>query len=140
MPEAVVRDIMTSKLVTMEGNRTVLEGARLMNEKGISPLIDTKAGEPVGIVIELDIVEKVFMKELLASKVDIEEDITSRPLVTVDPGSHIDIAVQRMANRKIRRMPVAKNGKLAGMITVADLATYLRKTVLLEGIMSVLGD
>jgi hypothetical protein len=50
---------MTSKVVTIEGNRTALEAAKLMNQKRIGSLVVTKANVPVGIIREHDIVEKV---------------------------------------------------------------------------------
>ena len=58
MPK-VVRDIMTKHVVTIDENRTALEAAKIMTEKGISSLIVLKDQNPVGIVTERDFVKKI---------------------------------------------------------------------------------
>jgi CBS-domain-containing membrane protein len=63
-------------------------------------------------------------------------DIMSKILTTADPETPIEVAVQRMVNHKIRRLPIMDNGKLVGIITVTDLAKHLRTTLLLEGALS----
>jgi CBS domain-containing protein len=131
--------MMTSKVMTIEGNRTVLEAARLMIEKSIGSLVVTKGDVPVGILTESDIVEKICLKDLQASKVDVE-DIMSKPLETAEPDLPVEIAIQRMTNSRIRRLPVVKNGKLVGILTVTDLARYLRKNLMLDSFLSTFED
>jgi predicted transcriptional regulator len=53
-----------------------------------------------------------------------------------DPEIPIEVAVQRMVNHKIRRLPIMENGKVVGIITVTDLAKYLRTILLIEGALS----
>ncbi len=130
---------MISKVVTIEGNRTALEAAKLMIEKRIGSLVVTKANVPVGIITERDIVEKVCMKDFQASKVDVE-DIMSKPLKTAEPDLPAVVAIQRMVNSGIRRLPVVKDGKLVGILTVSDLARYLRKNLMLESFLSTFED
>jgi len=48
----------------------------------------------------------------------------------------IEVAVQRMINHKIRRLPIMEGGKVVGIITVTDLAKHLRTTLLLGGTLS----
>jgi CBS-domain-containing membrane protein len=60
----------------------------------------------------------------------------SKILTTADPDTPIEVAVQRMVNHKIRRLPIMEGGKLVGIITVTDLAKHLRTTLLLEGALS----
>jgi hypothetical protein len=57
----------------------------------------------------------------------------SRIRTVADPDTPIEIAVQRMANQGIRRLPIMQEGKVVGIITVTDLARYLRRLLLLEG-------
>ncbi|HXP51103.1 MAG TPA: CBS domain-containing protein [Bacteroidia bacterium] len=52
----------------------------------------------------------------------------------------IEVAVQRMINNKIRRLPVMESGKVVGIITVTDMAKALRKTLLMDGILSALSE
>ncbi|HKU49420.1 MAG TPA: CBS domain-containing protein [Nitrososphaera sp.] len=135
MAASVVRDIMTKGIVMIEGSDTALEAAKLMAEKGISSLFVYKDGTPVGIVTERDFIKKVCAKDLPISKVKVI-DIMSKILTTAEPETPIEVAVQRMVNHKIRRLPIMEEGKLVGIITVTDLAKHLRTTLLLEGALS----
>jgi len=135
MAASVVRDIMTKDIVKIDGDKSALEAAKLMAEKGISSLFVMKDGQPVGIVTERDFIKKICAKELAISQVKIAE-IMSKILTTADPEIPIEVAVQRMINHKIRRLPVMEGGKVVGIITVTDLAKHLRTTLLLEGTLS----
>ena len=132
---SVVRDIMTKEIVTIDGVRSALEAAKIMTEKGISSLFIVKDGNPVGIVTERDFIKKICAKELAISQVKIG-DIMSKILTTATPETPIEVAVQRMVNHKIRRLPIMEGGKIVGIITVTDLAKHLRTTLLLEGALS----
>ena len=132
MAASVVRDIMTKEIVTIEAGKTALDAARLMADKGISSVFVMKDEKPIGIVTERDFLKKICAQELEVSKVKIS-DIMSSVLTTADPETPIEVAVQRMINHKIRRLPIMENGKIVGIITVTDLAKHLRTTLLLEG-------
>jgi|ERR671926_226191 CBS domain-containing protein len=135
MAATVVRDIMTKNIVTIEGNKTALEAAKLMSEKGISSLFVMKDTEPIGIVTERDFIKKVCAKELPIGQVKVA-DIMSKILTTGNPEMPIEVAVQRMINHKVRRLPITEAGKIVGIITVTDLAKHLRTTLLLNGTLS----
>jgi CBS domain-containing protein len=128
----VVRDIMTKDIVTIEDGKTALEAAKIMSQKGISSLIVVEDGVPKGIITERDFVKKICAKQLQPSEIKIGA-IMSRIRTVADPDTPIEIAVQRMANHGIRRLPIMHEGKVVGIITVTDLAKYLRTILLLQG-------
>jgi CBS domain-containing protein len=131
----VVRDIMTKDIVTIEDGKTALEAAKIMSQKGISSLIVVEDGVPKGIITERDFVKKICAKQLQPSEIKIGA-IMSRIRTVADPDTSIEIAVQRMANQGIRRLPIMHEGKVVGIITVTDLAKYLRTILLLEGALN----
>ena len=135
MAAGVVRDIMTKQIVMIDHDKSALEAAMIMAEKGISSVFVVRNGDPVGIVSERDFIKKICAKELPIAQVKIG-DIMSKILTTADPEMPIEVAVQRMVNHKIRRLPIMEDGKLVGIITVTDLARHLRTTLLLEGALS----
>jgi CBS domain-containing protein len=135
MAATVVRDIMTKNIVVIDHDKNAVEAARIMTEKGISSLFVVKDNNPVGIVTERDFIKKVCAKGLPVDEVKMG-DIMSKILTTAEPETPIEVAVQRMVNHKVRRLPVMENGKLVGIITVTDLAKHLRTTLLLEGALS----
>ena len=134
MPK-IVRDIMTKYVVSIDVNRTAFEAAKIMAEKGISSLIVLNDQDPVGIVTERDFVKKICIKELNVSRVKVNE-VMSKIRTFADPEIPIEVAVQRMVNHKIRRLPIMEDGKVVGIITVTDLAKYLRTILLIDGALS----
>ncbi len=135
MTSSVVRDIMTKQIVMIDHDKSSLEAAKIMAEKRISSVFVVRDGQPVGIVSERDFIKKICAKERPIAEVMIG-DIMSKILTTAEPETPIEVAVQRMVNHKIRRLPIMDGGKLVGIITVTDLAKHLRTTLLLEGATS----
>jgi CBS domain-containing protein len=134
MVEAV-SNIMTKAVITIDENRTALEAARLMSERRISSLIVIKDGMPQGILTERDFIKKVCAKELHISQVKIA-NIMSKIRTYAEPDTPIEVAVQRMVNQRIRRLPIMQEGQVVGIVTVTDLARHLRTILLLEGALS----
>jgi len=133
MPE-IVKNIMTREVMTINDDSTVVDAARVMTENRISSLIVERDQSAVGIVSERDFVRKVCSKDLISSKVLVSE-IMSNIAVTAEPDTPLEVAVQRMINHKIRRLPVLDKGRIIGIVTVTDLAKELRKIVLQEGVL-----
>ena len=126
---------MTKDVVAVDENMTALDAARLMTEKGISSLIIEKDHVPVGIISERDFVKKICLKDMQPSTINVGS-IMSKIQTYASPDTPVDVAVQRMVNHKIRRLPVISDGKVIGIITVTDLAKHLRTILLIEGILS----
>lgn len=130
-----VRDIMIKDLLTISEDETALKAAQIMTEKGVSSLIVLADDQPIGIVTERDFIKKICVKELKVSSVRVR-DMMSRIRTSASPDTPIDVAVQRMVNNRIRRLPIIENGKVVGIITVTDLAKHLRTILLLNNTLS----
>ncbi|MGH9980503.1 MAG: CBS domain-containing protein [Nitrososphaeraceae archaeon] len=126
-----VRDIMIKDLLTISENETALKAAQLMTEKGVSSIIVLSDDQPIGIVTEKDFIKKICLKELKLSSVKVG-NMMSKIRTSATPDTPIDVAVQRMMNNRIRRLPIVENGKVVGIITVTDLARHLRTILLLN--------
>ncbi len=132
-----VKDLMTKNVVTIDSNKTVAEAAVLMSEKNVGDLIVMDDNVPVGIVTERDFVRRVLAEKKSAdSKVS---EVMTRPLKVIDPEAPIKEAARRMVNGEIRRLPVIKDNKLVGIITVADFARHLSKNTLTDDILEATG-
>lgn len=130
-----VKDIMSKELVTISKERSALEAAKIMTDKGVSSLIVLSGDQPVGIVTERDFIKKICLKELQLSEVQIGH-IMSKIRTYATPDTSIEVAVQRMINNRIRRLPIIDDDKLVGIVTVTDLAKHLRTILLLDGALS----
>lgn len=126
-----LRDIMIKNVVTIDRDKNAQDVARSMAEHGIGSLVVVSDGKPIGIVTERDLVRKVCTKDIVTSKIPIS-DIMSSPVISAEPDMPIETAVQRMFNNKIRRLVILESGNLIGIVTVSDLAKYVRTRSLID--------
>ncbi len=118
------RDIMSSKVVTIESNLSATEIAKIMDKNKVSSIIITKDQLPIGIVTERDLVSKIIAQNKKPSEVKII-DITTSPLVIVSPLTPTDEVAQKMLDKKIRRVVVMDSDQALGIITVTDFVKHL---------------
>jgi len=117
----VVKDIMSSPVVTLDENAASNKVATLMDENDLGCVIVTnKSGKPVGIITERDLVIRVLSKNLVPDAVKAKEIVTS-PLVTIQPDATISEAARRMNRLEIRRLGVVYKGNLVGVISSRDI-------------------
>ena len=117
----VVKDIMSSPVVTLSEDETSNKVATLMDENDLGCVIITnKVGKPIGIITERDLVIRVLAKNLMPDAVNAKEIMTS-PLVTIQPDATISEAARRMSRLDIRRLGVVYKGNLVGLISSKDI-------------------
>ncbi len=136
--QEVVSQIMTNQVVTINFAQSALDAALLMKEKRISSLIvQDDDNKSLGIITERDFVKRVCAEDKKSSEVKISE-LMSKIQTFAEPDTPVDVAVQRMINNRIRRLPVISEGKVIGIITVTDLAKELRRLMLTKGIVELI--
>jgi len=116
-----VRDAMTGNVIKAEPETTLEEIAMMMKTENTGAIPVVEEDELVGIVTDRDIVMRCIAEggdptEMTA------EDVVSEELETIDPESEIDEALELMAQKQIRRLPVVDNGELVGMLSIGDIA------------------
>jgi len=144
------KDVMTRAVISVQPGASVLQAVRLMLQKKISglPVIDN-AGRLVGIVTEGDLLRRAetgtqrqrprWLEFLLgpgrmadeyvrthAKKVD---DIMTPEPATVGEGTGLDDIVKLMERRRIKRLPVVRDGKVVGIVSRANLLHALATLV-----------
>ena len=117
----LVKDVMTSPVITIKEEEPADKAAQLMEKHDIGCIIvSTENGKPIGIITERDLVARVVAKDAQPSKVKAGE-IMSAPLVTIDSDRTISEAARRMSLLNIRRLGVMYRGNLAGIISSKDI-------------------
>jgi CBS domain-containing protein len=117
----VVKDIMSSPVVTLNEAATSNRVATIMDENNLGCVIVTnESGKPVGIITERDLVVRVLAKNLVPDTVKAKEIMTS-PLVTIEPEATISEAARRMSRLEIRRLGVVYKGNIVGLISSRDI-------------------
>jgi CBS domain-containing protein len=129
-----VKEIMSTKLETIDVTRNAQEAAKKMNERRISSVLvvdeENKSEEPIGIVTERDLVIRVCAAGTSSKDVRIRE-IMSSPIVTVEPNATVETAADLMLSNKVRHLLVIdeQTGKPVGIIAPSDLNKYLRGNI-----------
>ena len=118
-----VKDYMTKEVNTIDCDSTITEAAIAMaaDEKKEGYVICLVKGKPVGIVANIDVVNKVVAKKLDPSKTRVG-DVMSTPLVTVDPDDDLLKASGLMKERNISRLGVIRDDVIYGVITANNIA------------------
>jgi len=117
----LVKDVMTSPVITVDEGASIREIARLMDQHKLGCIIVTgKDEKPLGIVTERDLVSRVLAKKVSLSRLTAKEVMTS-PLITVDPDETLSEAARRMRQLNIRRLGVIYKGNLIGIISSKDI-------------------
>lgn len=112
---------MTAAVVTAEPGSSTLEVAQLMRDHAVgSVVIVDPEGSPVAMVTDRDLAVRVLAEEAGAEAVI--EDSASRPLITGEPDMELDEAAALMVQHRIRRLPVVVDDRLAGIVTIDDIA------------------
>lgn len=120
-PGVLVRDVMTSQVISVSEGESIERVAKLMDQHNISSVIITnEKGRPVGIITEKDIIKRVAAKNLLPSKIHAKETM-SAPLITVSPREKISGAARKMSKLGVRRLVVMDKGDLIGIVTSKDI-------------------
>ncbi|MFZ0895548.1 MAG: CBS domain-containing protein [Candidatus Nitrosopolaris sp.] len=102
----------------------------MKNKKVGSVIVMDKESQPLGIITERDIVKRVCLKNLAASRIKAEE-IMSSPLITIMPYDSIDTATRVMTKNKIKRLVVLEaDNRITGMLSVSDITKHLAKILL----------
>jgi CBS domain-containing protein len=113
-------DIMVDKVITTTRHSTVEEAVRLMNEHEIGCLIVTDNKKPIGIITERDLLKRISAKSQDLKKIRVEE-VMSAPLISVEPNVEIGDASRLMFQKNIKKMPIVREGKLLGLVTLTDI-------------------
>jgi CBS domain-containing protein len=131
-----ISEIMTTNMEFIDVTENAQKAAKKMKEKRISSLLvvdNTKKNkkeeeeEPVGIVTERDLINRVCAEGISGTEVSVRE-IMSSPIATVEGQATIETAADLMLSNKVRHLLVIdeQTGKPMGIIAPSDLNRYLR--------------
>lgn len=129
-----VSEIMSEKeIVTIVANtgKSAQDVAQIMVKKKVgSVIIIDRKSHPIGIITERDMVKRVCLKDVAASRIKLEE-IMSAPLITIMSYDSIDTASQVMVKNSIKRVVVLEeDNRIVGLLSVTDINRRLAKILL----------
>ncbi|NWF86969.1 CBS domain-containing protein [Candidatus Bathyarchaeota archaeon] len=121
----LVKDVMSSPVITIKEDAPANEVAELMGKHGLGCIIVTsKNTKPLGIITERDLVERVLAKNVRPDAVNAEEVMTA-PLITIEADETISKAARTMSRLNIRRLGVMYKGQLVGLLSSKDILAVM---------------
>jgi len=116
-----LRDV-TSPVIRIHPDESVAVAARALEHYNIGILPVTGSdGRLCGLVTDRDIVTRCLAAGKTPEQTTVAEVMT-RKIIAARPDTDASIAAGMMGAKQIRRLPVMENGKLCGMVSLADLA------------------
>jgi len=120
----LVGQILKSKgdcVFTLSPNETVAQAAGLLHERRVGCLVVTDADDRVvGILSERDIVRLIALQGTAALSRPVSAGMTAN-VIFADPTETVDALLARMTDRRVRHLPVCRDERLLGLISIGDL-------------------
>jgi CBS domain-containing protein len=109
------------KVVTLRPDATVATVIRMLKLEGIGALVVSEDGEKIlGIISERDVVRALVDHGGEVLKVRVAELMT-RSVKTCTPEANIKDVMAEMTRSRVRHLPVVRDGKLCGIISIGDV-------------------
>ncbi len=115
-----VKDMMSTSVVCARPETPIDILARQMKTENVGLLpICTDSGNILGVVSDRDIVLRSVSNKMMNQTA---KDIMTQNVICATPNMDSHDAALLLSKYQVRRLPVAENGKLVGMLALADIA------------------
>jgi CBS domain-containing protein len=111
-------------VLTVQPHRTMAEVAEILASKGIGAVVVSDGnGAVLGILSERDVVRAVAKGNMDALGDAVSRHMTPKVVTTTEDQS-VQSMMETMTSGRFRHVPVVKDGKLAGIISIGDVVKY----------------
>lgn len=116
-------------VTTIKADVTLRGAAQLLDERKIGSVVATQDdGELLGVLSERDITRQVARHGAPALEMLVSDAMT-RDVITAELSDTLDQGLARMTDRRIRHLPVCRDGTLVGLVSIGDLVKWkIRET------------
>ena len=94
----------------------VFDVAKIMIEQNVGSVVVVRDYEPLGIITERDIIERVVLASRNSNDI-VAQEIMTAPLLTKDSNRTVEDALEVMHRNYLRRLVVVNGEKLVGIVT-----------------------
>ena len=119
---ATVAHLLSKKgrqVFTATPNQTVMDALRLMDEKNIGAVVVMDGERVAGIFSERDYARRGILKG--NSETVPLNRVMSTTVFSIDPDQSVVACLSLMTEKHVRHLPVLKEGKLVGIISIGDV-------------------
>ncbi len=123
--EQRILDLVSRKIPTLSDMNTIKDAAEIMEKEGSTyVLIKNSKGKICGIVTEGDLRRAILQEMNVRENI---KSIMSESLIKIDANCMLWEATADFFRNKIKHLPVEKNGRIIGVLTIKDLAFFLSR-------------
>lgn len=124
---STIHDVLGRKggtVLTVDSSMSVFDAIKTMSEANIGALVIQDNEQPVGIFTERDYMKKIALKGRSSSTTAVA-DVMSSPLITVDIGESVQVAMETMTHCRCRHLVVMDKESMAGIISLGDTVKHM---------------
>jgi CBS domain-containing protein len=114
-------ELMTTDVITIDKNMTVQLAAGTMNKKRIGCLLAVDKDGVKGILTERDMLIRV-LEACKDPKTTIVSEVMTQSIIFGNPNMQIAEATRLMFQNRIKKLPILKDNRLVGIVTLTDIA------------------
>lgn len=119
----LVAEILKTKgdaVFTIGPDETVADAAAQLVARQVGALIVCENDRVAGVLSERDVVRALAREGADALKRPVRDHMTSE-VVFAEPAEGVDALMGRMTDRRIRHLPVIKDERLCGVVSIGDV-------------------
>ena len=111
------------EVLTIDAQSSLGDAARFLDDAKIGAVVAVNDSGLAGVLSERDILRQVARHGADALHMSVEESMT-RGVITANPTESLDQCLARMTDRRVRHLPVMRDGRLAGIVSIGDLVKW----------------
>ena len=120
---ATVAEVMNRDVLAVDPTASIGEAAEKMMDAGVGAVVVMEDGVRLtGIITERDILSAVAQRAR-AAEARVRQWMTES-VITIDPETTVDEAAKMMFEKNFRHLPVTKDGRLLGIVSLRRLSQY----------------
>lgn len=131
VPVTTILGEKSSSIYTIPVNSTVDAAVSEMNRQRIGSVVVKDGDSCVGIFTERDVLTRVVSGGRDPKSTPLS-DVMTRDFQYIEPDTSVEDAMQLMTDKRVRHLPIIKDSKLVGMISIGDVTRWLLKVNELE--------
>ena len=109
-----------TNVTTITPEASIKRAADWLCAKNIGALVVTSEDTVLGLISEREIVHAFSRYGETAGSMPVKE-IMQYGVTTVSPGESVNRVMKLMTHHRVRHMPVLRDGKLAGIVSIGDV-------------------
>ena len=122
--DQVLKQKAVNKVLSVDPEQTVYEALKLMADNDVGALLVLNKKKLAGIFSERDYARKCALHGHHSKETKVAEIMTSK-VTTVRPEQTVDECMTLMTEQHIRHLPVMKQDKVVGMVSIGDMVKWV---------------